>query len=217
MKKITLLVCLLCIAFVNAQDDENNTSDRLTFEKGTQFANANLSIGTSESNFSSDTQNTEISRFDINVNASYSYAISNNFFIGLGLGYSFSDQEQVNRTNQTNVDFSGTTYQIFPYVRYYKGIGKKFGFFIQGETRYSRTINKEDNRDDVTRNGYSVGVRPGLVLMLNKNLALETTIGLLGYSYTDGEDPTNNIETDSSGFSLSLNTSNLFFGVSYYF
>ncbi|WP_420571472.1 outer membrane beta-barrel protein [Kordia sp.] len=220
MKKITLVVCLLMIAFVNAQDDENQ-SDKLTFEKGTQFVNLSLSLGTSDSNFISETQNFDTKRTHYNINSSYSYAISDNFFIGLGLGYSHVIQEQDDRSDQVDFESKNNTYRIFPYVRYYKGIGKKLAFFIQGETRFSFSKTELENEGDWRTKNLFIGVRPGLTLILNKNLALETSIGSLGYSSSDSKNNANAISndynSDSKGFGLSLNTSNLLFGVNYYF
>lgn len=217
MKKITLVVCLLIIAFVNAQDDTKNDSDKLTFAKGTQFVNVNLSLGATDSDFISETQNYNTKRFHFNINSSYSYAISNNLFIGLGLGYSYNKQKQDDRSDVSDFEDKGNTYRVFPYVRYYKGIGKKLAFFIQGETRFSHSKIERNNEENWRTNSLFIGVRPGFTLMLNKNLGLETSIGSLGYASADSENKLNNSNSDSKGFSLSLNTSNLFFGLNYYF
>ena len=53
--------------------------------------------------------------------------------------------------------------------------------------------------------------------MLNKNLGLETTIGALGYTSGDSENETGSNKSDTKAFNLSLNTSNVFFGLNYYF
>ena len=219
MKKITLFVCsILLVTCMNAQNtDQNNTDNsKLTFAKGSQFINANVSLGISDSNFTSETQNFDTKRSFYDINSSYSYAIGNNFFIGLGLGYSYNKQEEDDRIDASDFEIKGNTYRIFPYVRYYKGIGKKLAFFIQGETRFSHSKTERDNGEDWTTNNLFIGVRPGLTLMLNKNLALETTIGALGYTTADSENNANNSNSDFKGFNLSLNTSNLFFGLSYY-
>ncbi|EDP97148.1 outer membrane beta-barrel protein [Kordia algicida OT-1] len=216
MKKITFFACLLAFAFVNAQDGDKNSSDKLTFAKGSQFINLNLSVNTSTSDFEGTTQTQEAKNFGFNINPSYSYAISDNFFLGLGLGYGHNKRE-----NEINgaADNEATTnsFQIFPYVRYYKGIGKKLAFFVQGETRYTNSKNEVNNQDARETNTLFFGVRPGFVFMLNKNLGLETSIGALGYTTSNTDDLANNSEIDTNSFNFSLNSSNLLFGLSYYF
>ena len=58
MKKITLFACLLLIAIVNAQD-ATTTSDKLTFEKGTQLINGSFSINIGNSDLEANTQTQE--------------------------------------------------------------------------------------------------------------------------------------------------------------
>jgi hypothetical protein len=214
MKKITLFLCILTAAFMNAQDD--TTSDKLTFAKGSQFINANLSLNISNSDLEAQTQTQESKNFGFSINSSYAYAISDNLFLGLGLGYSHNKRENdVNGVSENDV--TNNSYQVFPYVRYYKGIGKKLAFFIHGETRYTHFENELNALNSGESDNFFFGVRPGLTLMLNKNLALETTIGSLGYSTGKTENETTSVETSFSGFNLSLNSADLFFGLSYYF
>ncbi|AXG69181.1 outer membrane protein beta-barrel domain protein [Kordia sp. SMS9] len=220
MKKITLFVCLLCIAFVNAQDDDKNTADKLTFDKGTQFVNLNFSLNSSQSDFTQQMQgqigNGESDAFGFQINASYAYAISSDLFLGIGLGYSITNlKSEINNVTQNESD--NKSYQIFPYVRYYKGIGKKLALFVQGEARYFRIENDLNSLNNGTSDNFFVGVRPGITLMLNKNLAIETSIGALGYSHRKGESEQLDTETTGNSFGLSLNSSELFFGLNYYF
>jgi hypothetical protein len=65
-----------------------------------------------------------------------------------------------------------------------------------------------------TSDSFFFGVRPALALMLNKNLALETSIGALGYTTGNSENEPNNSEGSFNNFNFSLNSSNLFFGLS---
>ncbi|MBC8754284.1 outer membrane beta-barrel protein [Kordia sp. YSTF-M3] len=214
MKKITLFLCILTVAFVNAQDD--TTSDKLTFAKGSQFINANLSLNISNSDLEAQTQTQESKNFGFTINSSYAYAISDNLFLGLGLGYANSTRE--NELNGALDNEAKTnSFEIFPYVRYYKGIGKKLAFFVQGETRYTNSNTEVNNADIANTDTFFFGIRPGLTLLLNKNLALETSIGALGYTTSTSENESNASETSFNNFNLSLNSSNLFFGLSYYF
>lgn len=220
MKKITFVVCLLLIAFVNAQDDLVGSSDKLTFKKGTQFVNVNFSLNNSESDFQRQIQNQigdgETKSFGFRINTSYAYAISNNLFLGLGLGYSKNDFE-TEFNNVTENEAESTSYQIFPFVRYYKGIGKKLAFFVQGEARYSYIENDINSLRNGEFNDFFFGVRPGITFMLSKNIALETSIGALGYTHSKGENVRSNTESTRNTFAMSLNSSELLFGLNYYF
>ena len=146
MKKITLFACLLLIAIVNAQD-ATTTSDKLTFEKGTQLINGSFSINIGNSDLEANTQTQESENFGFSISPSYAYAISNDLFLGLGLGYSNNTRENT-LNGVLDSETKANSYNIFPYVRYYKGIGKKLAFYIQGEnTRDSYRY--DDLRRDV--------------------------------------------------------------------
>jgi len=220
MKKITLLLCVLSIAFVNAQDDTKDTPKKLTFEKGTQFVNLNFSISSSESDFERQVQDqidvgeTEI--FGFNINASYAYAISNDWFIGLGLGYSSNNRDS-SENNVATDESDSKSFQVFPYVRYYKGIGKRLALYLQGEARYSHFENTFNALNAGESDSFFVGIRPGITFMLSKNLAFETSIGALGYTRSEGENERFNSESTTNTFAFSLNSSDLFFGLNYYF
>ncbi|QHI37264.1 hypothetical protein IMCC3317_26430 [Kordia antarctica] len=215
MKKITLLVCILMAMFVNAQDDAT-TSDKLTFAKGTQLINGSITLNIGNSDVEGTTQTQESKNFGFSISPSYAYAISEDFFLGLGLGYGYNSRE--NELNGvTDSETKASSYNIFPYVRYYKGIGKKLAFYIQGEARYSYTNFEFNGVDGSTSNRFFIGVRPGITWMLNKNLGLETSIGALGYTTDKVENETTGTDVKTNNINFSLNSSNLLFGLSYYF
>ncbi len=216
MKKITIFLCMLAIGFVNAQNnDQNSSSDKLTFKKGTSLINGGLFFNSTKIETTS-TLEQEDTRFGIGINSSYGYAISDNLFLGLGLGYTRNKRENDVPGSPVQETISNT-FRVFPYARYYKGIGKHLAFFVQGETEYSRDTIELDGVDTIETDGISVGVRPGLTYMISKCLALETTIGVLGYTSSSSRNLQNNDDSDLRGFSLSLNSSDLVFGLSYYF
>lgn len=206
----------MAVDFVNAQNGDQYNSDKLTFVKGSQFINLNLSVNTNTSQFQGTTKGQETKKFGFTINPSYSYAVSDNLFLGLGLGYTYNKRE--NELNGTFDNEANTSsFQVFPYIRYYKGIGKKLAFFIQGETRYTNSKSELNNQDAREVNTLFFGVRPGFVFMLNKNLGLETSVGALGYTTSNTDDLANNSEIDTNSFNFSLNSSNLFVGLSYHF
>jgi len=216
MKNITLLFCMFAIGFVHAQDNHQDaSSDKLTFTKGTNMINGGLFFNTSKIETTS-TLEQEDSRFGIGINSSYGYAISDDLFLGLGIGYTHNKREN----NVPGSPTDGTTsnsLRVFAYIRYYKGIGKRLSFFVQGETQFSKSTNERNGDTTIETDSFFVGVRPGLTFMISNCLALETTIGSLGYSSSNLENKQSNTKSDASNFGLSLNTSNLVFGVSYYF
>ncbi|WP_298424018.1 outer membrane beta-barrel protein [uncultured Kordia sp.] len=217
MKKITIILCMLVIGFVNAQDiDKDSSSDKLTFAKGTSLLNGGLFFNNTKVETDLPSQTQEDKRFGFGVNSSYGYAISDDLFLGLGIGYTHNKRE-VDVTGDPTQEFTNNSFRVFPYVRYYKGLGKRFAFFVQGEAQYSKTKTKVNGQDTNDTNSFFVGVRPGLTFMVSKCLALETTIGALGYTTATTENTQSNIESDNNSFNLSFNTANLIFGLSYYF
>lgn len=217
MKNIILFFCMLAIGFVHAQkNDQDSGSDKLTFEKGTSMVNVGFFINDRNLETELPSQTQEDNRFGIGINSSYGYAISENLFLGLGFGYSHSKRE-VDVTGNPTQELKNMTFRVFPYIRYYQGIGKRLAFFVQGETQYSRNTREIDGVDTIETDSFSVGVRPGLTYMISKCLALETTIGALEYTSSNSENLQNNEGTDTRGFDFSLNSSNLILGLSYYF
>ncbi|PTX64127.1 hypothetical protein C8N46_101738 [Kordia periserrulae] len=215
MKKITFFACVFAMMCLHAQNDDT-ASSTLNFAKGTQFLNINFSLTTGNTDVEAPTQNQEIKNFGISFNPSYSYAVSDNLFLGLGAGIGFNSRD-IELNGMDAGENTTNSFSIFPFVRYYKGVGKRFGFFLQGETRYRHSKAEVDNANPRKTNTFFVGVRPGIVFMLSDNFGLEATFGDLGYTSSNVDDEATGTETDFNNFGLSLNSTNLFFGLSYYF
>lgn len=219
MKKITFLLFMFMIGFINAQDKDtksNPDSDKLTFTKGCQFTNLNLSIVLEESQVKSTGITDESDRFGYSIIPSYAYAISDNWFLGLGLGIArgtIKTQLQGSPESKT----TARELEILPFTRYYKGIGKQLAFFIQGEARFTtqriKIANSSDRKDKI----FFLGIRPGFVFAMSKNIALEASVGALGYTTENFENNRTSGEANTNRFSLSLDSSNFLFGLSYYF
>lgn len=215
MKKITIFLCMLAIGFVNAQNnDQNSSSDKLTFKKGTSLINGGLFFNSTKIETTT-TLEQDDTRFGIGINASYAYAINDNLFLGLGLGYTRNKRENDVPGSPVQETISNT-FRVFPYIRYYKGIGKRLAFFVQGEAQFSTGKTENNGEDFIETDSFFVGVRPGLTFMISKCLALETTIGALGYTSNNLENLQSNVKSDAGSFDFSLNTSSLIFGLSYY-
>ncbi|MEM6685565.1 MAG: hypothetical protein AAF617_07180 [Bacteroidota bacterium] len=214
MKKYILYIGLLFAVLVHAQEADTQDSDVLTFQKGSQFVNTNFAFTLRDEEFRSldNLDVTNVSETGLSIRASYAYSVVENLFLGVGLSYQ-NITRKIENSFGTPDDTSITNgYGVFPFVRYYKGIGKKLALYLQAEAsvRYSKI-------ETTKANSFSTGLRPGVTFLMNKNLALEASLGFLGYfsNSTDNEESVS--ESDSDGFQLSLNSSNLLFGLNYYF
>ncbi|MFT7900471.1 outer membrane beta-barrel protein [Tenacibaculum ascidiaceicola] len=208
MKKLLLSTMLLALSFAYGQEKKEN--EKLTIEKGTWYTSANFSIGHNSNEFEGSPETSKY--FNFNFSPKVGYTINDNLIIGLGLGYGYSKSESGNEIGKSN------SYKIFPYIKKHFPLGKKLTISLQGEFSYSYSDFSNNITPDPyerSTNQYFIGIRPGITYFLNKNIALETNIGSLGYSKIDREDSDfSNSEFDS--FSFSINSTDLFFGLSYY-
>lgn len=218
MKKIILLLCMLIVGFIHAQnnasDQEENTT-KLTFSKGTNFINAGFLVSNDNQDSTGSTI-IEENVFLFGVNASYAYAINNNLFIGLGIGYQHRDRD-LEITFADSQEVKINNFNIFPYVRYYHGLGKHLAIFGQGQVTYAHEQAITNGQDNIKREAWFVGIRPGFTYLFSKNIALEINIGAVGYTSREIYNPTNDVTTDEREFGASLNFENLIFGLSYFF
>lgn len=214
MKKNIYYICLLLVAFVHAQEVDTKDTDVLRFKKGTQFVNTNFSVSISDGKRRSlnDDTITKFNRESFGLRVSYAYAIANDLFLGVGLSYVYRSNTDDSSDPALDSKNVSNAYGIFPYIRYYKGIGKKLALYLHGETSF-RYINFE--RQNI--NSFLVGLRPGIAFMMHKNLALEASLGFFGYSSSTSKEEGIISERNNKAFRASLNSSNLLFGLNYYF
>lgn len=239
MKKTFFLLVVLAFNLGFSQDADKQVNKINIIEKGTWSLIGSASFSFRDSERESINSRTSESRlnfesdsevFLINLSPQLGYAIHKNLVIGLGIGYGYSKNESnaVRDNGETSFSESNSeSLDLFPFIRLYKPVGNIVFFFIQGEARYSKgwSDSKTTNSEPFSgeRNEFFIGVRPGFTIFLSKNFALETNIGTLGYTSGSNESDGSNIDlvreqdTDSKVFDFSLNSSNLRFGVSYYF
>ncbi len=212
MKKLLLCTMLLALSFANAQEREGNK--KLTIEKGTWYVGGNISFGHDSSEFEDSPEASKY--FNFNFSPKVGYTINDNLILGLGLGYGYSKNEIENTIN--NPANTSNNFRIFPYIKKHFPIGEKLTISVQGEFRYS--YSEYENNDVFNSysghtNEYFIGVRPGITYFLNKKLALEANIGALGYTNSTqkyGNPP----KRTSSSFNFNINSTDLMFGLSYY-
>ncbi|MEO1010367.1 MAG: hypothetical protein AAFX53_03620 [Bacteroidota bacterium] len=229
MKKITFLAVVFTIGISYGQQNQNN--EVLILEKGRWFLGGNASLDITSAENENDAGTGENDRWSVDLNGKTGHFFANNLLVGLGIGYGHTNSENTNRDMGNQTDTTGFNIQdlsLYPFIRGYKSIVKKIALFLEGEARYSRIWrnNTLDNRttSESTINQVFIGLRPGFTYFATTNLAFEANLGVMGYSYNDGESESFNTngpnpmgQSQSSSFTLSLNPSNLFFGLAYYF
>jgi hypothetical protein len=201
MKKLLLITAILFYGITNAQ------------EKGTWVFGGDLNFRTAnyESFNPGGTSINKSNGFAIAVRTGYVFT-KNNLEFGLGLSYNTS---KINHSYD-NSEFKNNTSTISPYVRKYFPVNENFSFFLQGEVAFS-IVNSESNNNLTENEGNSIftGIRPGFVYFVTKNIALNSTIGALGYSYFTNERDSMKTFEDNN-FTFSLASSNIMFGIAYY-
>lgn len=214
---------------------QNPDEDKLIIEKGTWNVGGNFSLGYSdfESTFNQQENLNNSQNFNINIVPNIGYAIGKNLILGVNIGVGYGTGDSSSRTsgfpdNQSNAESESTSWNISPYVRAFLPIGKRAAFYVQGEVGFLTSNSSSSleqngliNTDESTNTVYSAGLRPGLTYFMNKRLALETQLGFFGYSTSTFEAEDENGSFSRTGefknFGFNFNTSQLFFGLSYYF
>lgn len=226
MKTFYLIIVLLAFSFAAAQEP----SEVLVIEKGTWNLTGSvaLSFQNNENGFNQQENSSEGSTNFFLLAPSFGYAIKNNIVIGAGLNYSHQKFENsvIGLDSNNNSIFSSSTLTrqfvgITPYISGYKGIGKQLSLYLQGEASYGRSWstsqqNGESTNDNRNGNNLFIGIRPGITYFLHKKLAIESTFGSLGYSFTESKSDGGSY-SNNNDFNLAINPSNLFFGIAYYF
>ncbi len=206
MKKLLLSTMLLALSFAHGQEKK----EKLTIEKGTWYTSANFSLGHNSFELEGSPETSKY--FNFNLSPKIGYTINDNLIIGLGVGYGYSKSESGSEIGK------GNSYQIFPYVKKHFPLGKKLTISLQGEFNYSYS-DYSSNINSIpyerSSNQYFIGIKPGITYFLNKNIALEANIGSLGYSKTN-QDENNLPDRESDSFQFNINSTDLMFGLSYY-
>ncbi|MFS4468635.1 outer membrane protein [Maribacter sp. 2210JD10-5] len=227
MKTVLCITTLFFVGICLAQTDNENEK-KLIIEKGTWNLGGNFSLSFSNN------QNENESFFNENKNFSFTflpnlgYTVKDNFIVGLGLGYGYTKSENLGNNNGEVTSSSLNefdTFIVFPYIRTYWPVHKNLAFYIQAEGRYDFVKFKNQDRllelegPQRTTNQIFLGIRPGITFFISDKLALETSLGSLGYrkSYFSFDNDNSERTSDSSAFNFSLNSSDLLFGLSYYF
>ncbi|UOQ66101.1 hypothetical protein [Hymenobacter volaticus] len=166
-----------------------------------------------------------------------SFFVANNLALGIATeistGRNIASYTQFNSTDNTylygNSKSTSRGINIGPFVRYYKMIGEKTGFYGQLDGRYQYQSQKTNsnylgslNRNDyyeTKTTGGAVNLTPGFVYFPSPKVGLELTMG--GLSYYKGKTKTRNssstqtrLDSDNSGFNANLGIQYLAVGAS---
>ncbi|MES2812084.1 MAG: outer membrane beta-barrel protein [Bacteroidota bacterium] len=204
MKKLLLTaVAVFAFGFANAQE-----ASKEGFAKGNMFLSGTASFGTEKNDGYKITEYTVAPKFG--------YFVSNNIALGLGLEFG---NGKIDVDGDTVAENKTTSFGAFG--RYYIKTAK-FAPFAELNVNYATTSNEWidlfgtptgfGTGDDI--NTLSVNVAPGFNYFISDNFALETSVGILGYSSSkadvDGAEASNK-------FNIGLNLSNINLGLIYKF
>lgn len=199
--KVKLLLILLSLITVNTFAQEK---EKFKIEKGSWNYSGQLSLNFSAVNGGFD--------FVGDIKAQVGYTIKDNLVLGIGLGSFNSDFPLLDNSNNS-FEMSGAS--VFTYLKKYYPISEKLAFTLQGEIKYSFEENEINylTAPVIKNDVFSIGVRPGFTYFLSKNIALETNLGFVGYSFTHERTLNNNTHK----FGLDLDATNVTFGVLFNF
>ncbi|TGE14933.1 autotransporter outer membrane beta-barrel domain-containing protein [Hymenobacter elongatus] len=183
------------------------------------------------SSFSTSAQETKSSSYSLAPRVGY--FLADNLAVGLQLDFSRSKSKYTSAAvpNQSayNTESTSTGYQIGPFVRYYKMLGDKAGFYGQLMAGYSRSEGESTTEtpfalhSEQKSKGYYASFTPGFVFFPTDKLGLEVSVGNLGYgsSTTELKDsrPFSQVMTSErkdSGFGASFSLNALSIGAAFY-
>ncbi|APY08787.1 hypothetical protein BWZ20_10950 [Winogradskyella sp. J14-2] len=172
-------------------------------------------------------------KYDYTITANAGFAIKDNLTLGFSAGYgrakeviTFLDQDDMEvQSNLLEQSFS-----FLPNLRQYIPIGAgrlqiivqtQLGFTF-GESLQRDFMMNDVNKIETDFIDFQLGINPGLVLFFNRNWALETTVGVAGFSARLDEKTVNNDvdaqeKVQTTNIDLKLNLLELSLGVAYYF
>ncbi len=216
MKRSLILACLISFSLPALSQINKGT-----FALTTDFrfsSDQNLVVG--QDLFQ---RNEDVSSFS--ASPMVQYFIANDLSLSFGLGYSRDkiDVDVFNNSSGTVTGNRSTTksFLVNFQLRKYEMISEKFGLFLSFRTMFedgkSDDLNLSNNdRAIADIRAYDIGISPGLILFLSDRIALDTSVGFLGYSYRQSKERDSRTETETKGFDTSLLTSTFSFGIQFF-
>lgn len=230
---LSLLLIAVATVSMSAQEFDRGIEKTTFVPKGYKFAGGTISYtGMSGDNYkflsfediAGDGYNTAISLFggyfikdDVAVGGRFAYNRTKIKIDNLKLD---SDDITVDVHDYNSISH---TYMFSGFIRQYTSIGKsrKYGMFNELRVSLGGGQSKTlDNSDDLNKGTYQgifkfeLGFCPGMTIFFTNNVALETSINLLGFTYTRYSQTHNQVEkghfsSTSANFKLNLLSGNL--------
>lgn len=167
------------------------------------------------------------------INTQVGYFFKNDLAAGISMGYTQTSEDNISLDPdglQLRNRIFSNGYGISPFLRNYISLDKGKRFFLVNETQllfvFSNRIKETlDTQDLLTRTftrtqEYGIGMRPGIVVMVQKNFAFETTVGAMGLTFessrvTQTDKPQGTVF--SSDLNLKIDILQINLGFAYYF
>ena len=195
-------------------------------EKGTGFAGANISFGTSKQSSSSSSLNT------FTFKPRGGYFIANNLAVGLEIplnlsklrGESYYSWDTETGRYENSYGPKEFSFGLAAFIRKYVDVKPNFKFFLQANVLFQlNAFNIIDYdgyliRTDVRLKGIGASVSPGFAYYLSKHLGLEFSVPVLSFfhqNYYDDDSYYNFQKTNNLSYALDNFTPNL--GVNFHF
>ncbi|WP_035561257.1 outer membrane beta-barrel protein [Hymenobacter sp. IS2118] len=145
------------------------------------------------------------------------YFVADNLAIGLNLGYSAS-RLTFSQSSSNDLD-AATSFQVGPYVQYYKMLSEQFGVLGTLGAGYTRNSAPQftgpNTTVEVKSSGFYSNLTPGVIFFPVPKFGINASIGFLGYDQTRLEDSATDRKFSSFGANFGLNQLN--FGGTYFF
>jgi hypothetical protein len=208
-------------------------SEMGSLTKGTRFVGLNMTLKSQDaenpSSIFTNIEKTDNSRYK--VNAYGGYFIKDLFALGGKWQYDYTKNDNSLTDNEISRVQVVKQYNTLGFImRHYLPIDDsgRFSLFVETgvDFGYGKEVKKEtlENNIDrtVTRNYVlDIGVTPGIMAFIDKGVAVEASVNVLGlrsewgeYDFNNGERKGHNSSTD---LDFTVNLLSLFLGVTYYF
>lgn len=139
------------------------------------------------------------------------YNINRDWAVGTTIGFGKGKPVNIEDVNELNSYFT-----VSPYVRYTFVHTKYVNVFADGAFGYTH-FNKSDNAKhaghDDSGNQWSIGIKPGIAVNLNRKVSFVAHVGFLGYKNYKGH----GWSESSNAWGVDLDGNNVQFGVYYNF
>jgi hypothetical protein len=139
------------------------------------------------------------------------YFVADNLAIGVNLGYS------IRKNADTGAD-RRTTFQVGPYIQYYKMLSDQFGFLGTFGAGYQETGEPAPNISyRLNSSGFYAGITPGIVFFPVPKFGISASIGGLTYDRVKLEYDASTTERTENNFGANFGLDQLTFGGTFYF